>query len=193
MSEFESDDSRPASRQSHQGSLSSCGESRCTSRGYVTDDDISQNQLPECPPQQQSASSSMGGTGGGVSNYMLRLKKQTQKRSDINDLSDNFALMNQKQKKEPFERSCSPLLASEDQIEVRKCESSTGSKFIIKGARSNASMNSGLTTPPPPSQCTNPLPSTIESEECEPAEIIRNRLRHKWISLTHFLTDYNKL
>ena len=179
MSEFESDDSRPASRQSHQGSLSSCGESsRCTSRSYVTDDDISQNQLPEPIQQQQgNASPPIGAGTGGPSNYVLRLKKQTQKRSDINDLSDNFGLMNQKQKKEPFERSCSPLLAAEDQIEVKKCESSTGSKFIIKGARSNASMNSGLTTPPP-TQCNNALPTTIE-DESEPAEIIRNRQRHK--------------
>merc|ERR1712106_412610 len=100
--------------------------------------------------QQGDASPPIGAGTGGPSNYVLRLKKQ-------------------KQKKEPFERSCSPLLAAEDQIEVKKCESSTGSKFIIKGSRSNASMNSGLTTPPP-TQCNNALPTTIE-DESEPAEI----------------------
>ena len=103
------------------------------------------------------------------SNYVLRLKKQTAKRSEISDLSDNY----HKQKKEPFERSCSPLLATEDQIEVKKCESSTGSKFIIKGTRSNASVNTQCSTPPP-------IHPTINEDEHEPAEILRNRYRsHK--------------
>ena len=69
------------------------------------------------------------------SNYLLRLKKQTNKhsRSDTNDLVDNMtginSLTQRNHKIVQMERSNSPLLQSEDNlIEVKKCESSCGSK-----------------------------------------------------------------
>ena len=86
-------------------------------------------------PSQSPGPSSALPPSAPKSNYLLRLKKQTNKhnRSDTNDLVDNMtginSLTQRNHKLVQVERSNSPLLQSEDNlIEVKKCESSCGSK-----------------------------------------------------------------
>jgi hypothetical protein len=178
-----------ASRPSSSGE---CSKRPSTSNSF--NDDVSLNQIPEI--SLRPGSPSFKGKQPPQSNYLLRLKKQTQKinRTDTNDLVDNINSIKQRnqvnerrneRRGQEFERSCSPLLQSEDNfIEVKKCESTSGSKYILKGTRSTLSISSQCSSqassyigPGPTSPRVHKIIETSEDEEVlTPAEIlIRNK------------------
>merc|ERR1712212_979614 len=137
----------------------SSGERESRASNFSMSDDISINQIPESLPSP-SPGSAMSQSTAPKSNYLLRLKKQTNKhsRSDTNDLVDSMNTMNslkqRNQKMVQMERSNSPLLgmqSDESPIEVKKCESACGSKYILKGTRSTMS----ITSQSGQSECSN--------------------------------------
>merc|ERR1712126_95919 len=152
----------------------SSGERESRASNFSMSDDISINQIPESLPSPGPALPSTVPK----SNYLLRLKKQTNKhsRSDTNDLVDNMtginSLTQRNHKIVQMERSNSPLLQSEDNlIEVKKCESSCGSKYILKGTRSTMSISGQ--SEGGQSECSNQSHvNNKQQTNCKPTKII---------------------